>query len=121
MSSAQDITWTRGQTEEWTLAITNADGTALNLSTALAVEFEVKPYEGAPDPATLHLDLTSGITLRTQIGADVGVCDLVATSAQVFTLSYGKWAYDVFVTRADGARKRVVHGQLTLDGVVNFP
>lgn len=121
MATNLDIEWTRGQTEEWTLTILDAAGNPDDLSDATAVEFEVKPYDGGADPATLHLDQAAGITIRAQTGANVGVCDLVATKDQTFALAEGTWHYDVWVTRSDTSRRRALYGKLLVDEVVNFP
>jgi hypothetical protein len=119
--SRNDITWVRGQTEEWTLSVFNADGSPSDLSTNLGIELEVKQFRGQADPAQLTLSQGDGITVRSQVGADVGVCDVVATLDQTFALTAGVWQYDVFVTRSDGARKCVMYGNLKVEEVVDFP
>lgn len=116
----QDLEWSRGQTEEWTLSIVDDTGAAVNLSTALKVEFEVKVNFGADDPPALLLGVGTGLTLRDQ-NVSPGVVDLVATAAQTFALTDGPYSYDVFVTRADSARKRCLWGALNVLDPVNFP
>jgi hypothetical protein len=120
MATNQDIEWTRGQTEEWVLSITQVDGSPEDL-TGEAVEFEVKKYEGEADPPALHLEVGAGLTVRAQTGQDVGKADLLATSTQTFALAAGTWHYDVFVTRQGGARKRAMFGRLVVKNIVNFP
>lgn len=121
MSTSQNWTWSRGETEEWVVAITSQDGTPSNLSTVQALAIEVKSYRGAPDPPLLALGIGTGITVRSQVGSDVGVADVVATSTQTFALAAGNYAFDVWVTRADGGRKLVIFGDLIVSDVVNFP
>jgi len=116
----QDITWFRTQTEEWTLTILQADGTPDDLTDAASVEFEVKKFEGLADPPDLHLDQSSGITIRAQSGSNLGVCDLVASDTQTSALKAGTWRYDVYVTRTDTVRKRAMYGHLFVAETVNL-
>jgi hypothetical protein len=116
----QDLEWSRGQTEEWTLTIVDDQSNPTNLSTALKVEFEVKVNFGTDDPPALLLGLGTGLILRDQT-ISPGVVDLTATAAQTFALTDGPYAYDVFVTRSDGARKRTQWGALNMLDPVNYP
>jgi hypothetical protein len=118
MSAEIDLSWVRGETAEWTLTVTDSTGALVDLSSILAAEFEVKVNFGDPDPALLHLDLVAGITILDQT-TKTGQLFISATTTQTLSLSQAVYAYDVFITRADGGRKRVAWGDLTISDTVN--
>jgi hypothetical protein len=122
MPTNQDIEWSRGQTEQWMLTITQVDGSPEDL-TGEMVEFEIKKYDGAPDPAVLHLDDQAGIAVRVQTGANVGVCDLTATKTQTFSLAGGDLALRRLCDAVQGgSRKRAMFGKARRPkDIINFP
>jgi hypothetical protein len=44
---------------------------------------------------------------------------ITATPTQTLTLAEAVYAYDVFIVREDGARKRVAWGDMTVSDTVN--
>lgn len=118
MSVETDLQWVRGETAEWNLTVTDATGALVDLSSILAAEFEVKVNFGDPDPALVHLDLSAGITILDQ-NTQKGQLFVQASTTQTLSLTQAVYAYDVFIVRADGGRKRVAWGDLTIVDTVN--
>lgn len=91
MSCSSPKTWLRGETQELVLTVFDALGEARDLSTATAIEYQVKALAGAPDPPLIALALGSGITLRPQADATLGQADVVVSSALTDALAPGTY------------------------------
>lgn len=91
MSCSSPKIWKRGETQELVLTVFGADGLARDLTTALAIEYQVKTAPGAPDPAPIALELGTGITLRPQTGMTLGQADVVVSSALTDALAPGTY------------------------------
>jgi hypothetical protein len=86
MSCNRTQTWYRGESRELVLTI-SVDGEAVDLSSALAIEYQLKEAPGAADPPLIALALGTGISLRPQSGATLGQADVAIpyTATDVLT------------------------------------
>jgi hypothetical protein len=68
--------WYRGETINYVLTVT-VDGAAYDLTTATAIELQLKAGPGSADPALASLSLAGGeIVRRTQSGTTLGQADV---------------------------------------------
>lgn len=114
--------WYRGETREMVFSYVE-DGYATSLTTATAVEYQVKAAPGDADPPLISLGLGSGVTLRTQSGATLGQVDIVVPSADTDALAPGVYYEEVVVVfpGTPPRRKVPVQRKIIMSGVVNRP
>lgn len=113
------IEWLRGETRSLVLTVT-VDGEPQDLTAATAIEYQLKASVGDPDPALISLSIGAGITLREQAGANLGVADIVVSSALADTLAPGTYAEEVVTVFPGDVRRYLVGPRLVkVLGVVN--
>ncbi len=92
MSCSATPVWKRGETREMTLTVFDAGGAARDISSATAIEYQVKTAPGAADPPLIGLSLGSGVTIRSpQTGQNEGRADVVVSSALTDLLAPGTY------------------------------
>jgi len=100
-----------GEHRTFRLRVTNeSDGSRVNLGGA-TLELEVKHADGASDPALIHLEIGSGITLEPQVGDTEGEALIDLAPSDLAPLQAGGsriLRYDVTTLLASGKRKKVI-------------
>lgn len=122
--------WYRGETTEYELSVTR-NGEAVDLSTATALELQLKLTPGAADPALASLSLGSGITLQTQSGTTLGKATVLipydwltqtSGSPAAAVTPAGTYYFDVVVVYPGPVRRYVVKPtKVVVRDVVNPP
>jgi hypothetical protein len=76
MSDDDIEVWYRGETISYVLTV-QSDGAGVDLSSATAIELQLKAEPGDADPPLVALSMATGeIVPRTQTGDDVGKADI---------------------------------------------
>jgi len=84
-----------------------SDASLVDLTTATAIEFQVKTVIGGADPALIALAIGTGITVLPQVGLTLGQFDINLLPSHTSALS-GAYYYDVVVVLTGGKRYYVV-------------
>lgn len=126
MACEQPISIYVGQTKRLTLAFADADGERIDLTTATAIELQVKAADGDADPALIALSIGDGITVRPQVGDDIGMADAVISSARTTAApwpdapaSVGIFRYDVVLEISGDRHYAVPPSDFVVRSVVN--
>lgn len=124
MSCSTPQIWLRGETRELVLTVFDLHNELRDLTSATAIEYQVKTAPGAPDPALVSLALGSGITLRTQSGVTLGQADIAVSSAATDALAPGTYYEEaVLVLPGTPPLRKYVLGprKFFVNDVVNRP
>jgi hypothetical protein len=116
--------WYRGETINYVLTVT-VDGAAYDLTTATAIELQLKAGPGSADPALASLSLAGGeIVRRTQSGTTLGQADVEIPSTWLTGVGTpaGTYYFDVVVVFPGPIRRYVVKPRkVVVRDVVNPP
>ncbi|MES2170554.1 MAG: hypothetical protein V4479_07510 [Actinomycetota bacterium] len=102
------ITVYQGDTASFLLTVLQDDGQPFDLATATAIEFRVKPADGAPDPPTILKALGSGVVVSLATPA-TGTA-IIALGTGDTAISPARYRVDVVVV-APNLRQHVIAPQ----------
>jgi hypothetical protein len=97
----------KGEDKNYTLTIVDENGDRVDI-TGFAIEFEVKPKAGDPDPASIAKSVGSGIVLKPQTGDTLGQATISLDPADTSGLAALVYKYDVVAVDGGGERHVVI-------------
>ena len=113
----------KGESRTFRTTIRDSTGALVDLSTATAIEFQVKDADGDSDPPLISKSIGSGITLVG--GGTGGQFDIALDPSDTSSspdLAIKTFRYDVVVVLSTGARHYVIPpSDFTVVAVVNQP
>jgi hypothetical protein len=120
-SRTQPLRLIAGESKRWIFTVVDLDGRRSDLSSASAIEFQVKKADGDPDPALVAKALGTGITLLDQTSAATRGQFQVDLGSSDTALAAGTYRYDVVVV-VSGRRHFVVEpSDFKVIAAVNLP